>query len=66
MTDTLFELELELEVECETDDPLRDDDTASTSCRYCQMLTTAAGIDNRGHGPDSSTCARYLTWGYQT
>jgi len=31
---------------------LRDDQTAWASCRYCQTLTTAAGISNRGHGPE--------------
>lgn len=61
MTEALFELE------DDQDDPdawatPRDDDTAPTCCRYCQTATTAAGIENRGHGPDSATCARYLAW----
>lgn len=31
---------------------LRDDPAAWASCRYCHTLTTAHGIDNRGHGPE--------------
>lgn len=39
---------------------LRVDDSAWTSCRYCQTLTTAAGIHRRGHGPGAETCARMV------
>lgn len=42
----------------ETRDELAGVISASCCCRYCQTLTTAAGIDNRGHGPGSVTCAR--------
>ena len=41
---------------------LRADDSAWTSCRHCQTLTTAAGITRRGHGPDSVICRRMLDW----
>lgn len=39
---------------------LRADDSAWTSCRYCQTLTTEAGIHRRGHAPGAETCARML------
>jgi hypothetical protein len=39
---------------------LRADDSAWTSCRYCQTLTTVAGIDRRGHGLGAETCTRML------
>ena len=42
------------------DDELRADDSAATSCRYCSVLTTAAGIDSREHGPGAAVCAMYL------
>lgn len=37
---------------------LRADDSAAASCRYCQTVSTAAGIARHEHGPDSRTCAR--------
>lgn len=41
---------------------LRADDTAYASCRFCQTATTAAGIGNHEHGPDSRTCERMREW----
>lgn len=63
---TLFDLEAD--TPCVTEDTgcvdeldLQVDDTAWTSCRHCQTLTTAAGIHNRGHDdPTSGTCVRML------
>ncbi|WP_109507332.1 hypothetical protein [Nocardioides speluncae] len=37
-------------------------DSPPCSCRFCQTLTTATGIETRGHGPDSETCARMLRY----
>ena len=41
---------------------LRPGTDAWASCRHCHTLTTEAGIDNRGHGEGSATCARMLAW----
>lgn len=58
--ETLFDLDAPAEdQDQELDDlELRADDTAWTSCRHCQTLTTAAGIHNRGHAPGADVCAR--------
>lgn len=59
---TLFDLADDAQAEPDVLE-LRADDTAWTSCRHCQTLTTAAGIGNRGHeGPESVTCRRMLAW----
>jgi len=64
----LFDLDLDTpcvatDAPCVDDLDLQADDTAWTSCRHCQTLTTAAGITGRGHDdPASGTCARMLAW----
>lgn len=65
---TLFDFESDtqrvaVDTACVDELDLQADDTAWTSCRHCQTLTTAAGITNRGHDdPTSGMCARMLAW----
>jgi hypothetical protein len=58
----LFDVELVIEDDWSPGVDMRDDDTAWASCRFCQGLTTAAGIWNRGHGQGSRECARIIAW----
>lgn len=58
---TLFDVDVAL-VEDEPALELRSGDDCWASCRFCQVLSTAAGIVRHEHGPGSLTCERYRNW----
>lgn len=54
---TLFDVE----PDDQADDERLDLEQADwASCRYCGVLSTAAGITRFEHGPESQTCEAYI------
>lgn len=62
--DTLFDLDVgqagEHEYAHRVNMEILDPTVEWVSCRFCQVLTTSAGLVRFEHGPESSTCATYL------